>query len=147
MRHEPDLRSYAGPHPPGVVVPPQPPGWHQVLLATTGAMTVEVPEGNWFVPPGSGVVVPADVTHRIRTRSTTRLRNLYLRGRPLGPTRVVEMTGLLEALVLAAVERAPLWADAGVRDAALIALVEAEVAAARAVEPLRLALPSDPAAR
>jgi hypothetical protein len=76
--------SYAVTHPARTIVPPQPPGWHQVLLAASGAMTVEVPEGTWFVPPGAAVVVTAGEAHRIRTTSATRLRNLYLRGSARG---------------------------------------------------------------
>ncbi|MCD2194160.1 AraC family transcriptional regulator [Actinomycetospora endophytica] len=146
MRHEPDVRSYAVTHPAGTIVPPQPPGWHQVLLAASGAMTVEVPEGTWFVPPGAAVVVRQGEPHRIRTTSSTRLRNLYLRGSDLGPTRVVAVAGLLRELLLTAVARAPLHRDRP-HDAALAALVELELAAAGPVEPLRLPMPRDPAAR
>ncbi len=146
MRHEPDVRSYAVSHPAGTLVPPQPPGWSQVLFAAAGAMTVEVPEGTWFVPPGAAVVVAAGRTHRIRTTSYTRLRNLYLRGADPGPTRVVAVTGLLRELLLTAVARAPLY-RAEPHAAALAALVELELAAAAPVEPLRLPMPRDPAAR
>jgi AraC-like DNA-binding protein len=146
MRHEPHVRSYAVTHPAGTVVPPQPPGWAQVLLAASGAMTVEVPDGTWFVPPGSAVVVAAGEPHRIRTTSSTRLRNLYLRGSDLGPTRVVAVAGLLRELLLTAVARAPLDRSEP-RAAALVALVEIELTAAEPVEPLRLPMPRDPAAR
>lgn len=146
MRHEPDVRSYAVTHPAGTVVPPQPPGWHQVLFAATGAMTVEVPEGTWFVPPGAAAVVEAGAAHRIRTTASTRLRNIYLRGPDPGPTRVVAVTGLLRELLLTAVARAPLYRERpGV--APLVDLVEHELRAAATVEPLRLPMPRDAAAR
>jgi AraC-like DNA-binding protein len=146
MRHEPDVRSYAVTHPAGTIVPPQPSGWHQVLLAASGAMTVEVPEGTWFVPPGAAVVVAAGEAHRIRTTSTTRLRNLYLRGSDPGPTRVIAVAGLLRELLLTAVARAPLY-RAEPHAAALVDLLELELTAAAPVEPLRLPMPRDPAAR
>jgi AraC-like DNA-binding protein len=146
MRHEPDVRSYAVTHPAGTVVPPQPPGWHQVLLAAAGAMTVEVPEGTWFVPPGAAVVVTAGEPHRIRTTSPTRLRNLYLRGPDLGPTRVIAVTGLLRELLLTAVARAPLYREQP-RAAALVDLLAHELADAEPVAPLLLPMPADPVAR
>ncbi|MDL5157534.1 AraC family transcriptional regulator [Actinomycetospora termitidis] len=146
MRQEPEVRSYAVTHPAGTVVPPQPPGWHQVLLAASGAMTVEVRDGGWFVPPGAAVVVAAGETHRIRTTARTRLRNLYLRTDDPGPTRVVAVVGLLRELLLTAVARAPLSRDVP-HAVALLDLLALELAAAPAVEPLRLPMPDDPIAR
>lgn len=146
MRQEPDIRSYAVTHPAGTVVPPQPPGWRQVLFAAAGAITVEVPEGSWFVPPGAAVDVPAGVAHRIRAASRTRLRNLYLHRSPAARTRVIAVSPLLRELVLAAVARAPLYRDDPAHGR-LAALLEQELDAAEPVEPLLLPLPSDPVAR
>ena len=48
---DPIARGYAVTHPPGTVVLPQPAGWHQLLLATSGVLTVETDAGTWVVPP------------------------------------------------------------------------------------------------
>lgn len=147
MRQDPPVRSYAVTHPAGTIVPPQPPGWHQVLLTTTGAMTLELPDGSWFVPPGAAVEVPAGVPHRVRAVATVRLRTLYLRGARPGPARVVRVVPLLRELLLAAVARAPLYPDGDRAAAALLDLTERELAAATTMTPLLLTLPTDPAAR
>jgi AraC-like DNA-binding protein len=59
---------------------------------------------------------------------------------------VIAVAGLLRELLLAAVARAPLYRDRP-GAAALVDLVEHELAAAAPVEPLRLPMPRDPAAR
>lgn len=141
------MRSYAVTHPAGTVVPPQPPGWRQVLFASAGAITVEVPEGSWFVPPGAAVDVPAGTPHRIRAASRTRLRNLYLRGSTVERAQVIAVSPLLRELVLAAVDRAPLYRGTDPAAERLAALLEQELADAEPVEPLLLPLPRDAVSR
>jgi hypothetical protein len=76
--HDPIARGYAVTHPPGTVVLPQPAGWHQLLLATSGVLTVETDAGTWVVPPQRAVWVPDGVHHRLVTTGRVRVRALYL---------------------------------------------------------------------
>jgi hypothetical protein len=75
---DPIARGYAVTHPPGTVVLPQPAGWHQLLLATSGVLTVETDAGTWVVPPQRAVRVPDGVHHRLVTAGRVRVRALYL---------------------------------------------------------------------
>lgn len=152
MRHkhppEPAVRGYAVTHPPGTVIPPQPPGWDQLLYAASGVMEVETADGAWVVPPHRAVWVPDGERHHIVLRGRTALRNLYLRpGRVHLPPacRVVDVPPLLRELVLHTVSRAPLDEDdpvglhlTGLLDDLLVSLP---------VAPLGLPLPRDERAR
>src|SRR5260221_8939769 len=54
-------------------------GWHQLVYATQGVMTVRTPEGAWVVPAHRGVWVPADVEHSIEMSGHVSMRTLYVR--------------------------------------------------------------------
>jgi AraC-like DNA-binding protein len=144
---EPIVRGYPVTHPPGTVVPPQPPGWDQLLFAASGFMTVETTAGTWVVPPHRAMWVPDGEQHRIVLSVRTQLRNLYFHPDLVGlpaECRAVDVPPLLRELLLHAVATAPLRghepADrrlAGVLGDLLVALP---------VAPLQLPMPVDPRA-
>ncbi|MBI3723594.1 helix-turn-helix transcriptional regulator [bacterium] len=89
-------------------IPPHSHGWHQLVHATTGVMTVHTPEGAWVVPAHRGVWVPADVEHWIEISGRVAMRTLYVRpavSRSL-PVRCLALNvpPLLRELILHAVE-------------------------------------------
>lgn len=144
---EPLARGYAVTHPPGTVVLPQPPGWHQLLLATSGVLTVETPEGTWVVPPQRAVWVPDGQRHRLVMTGRVRVRALYLAaevdpGALAGAgCRAVNVPPVLRELVDHAVRRAPLWADRPA-DARLVGVV-VDLLEGLPAAPLQLPLPRD----
>ena len=83
-------------------------GWHQLVYATQGVMTVRTPEGAWVVPAHRGVWVPADVEHSIEMSGRVSMRTLYVRpsiARAM-PRRCqsLDVPPLLRELILRAVE-------------------------------------------
>ncbi|MEP7352247.1 MAG: helix-turn-helix transcriptional regulator [Acidobacteriota bacterium] len=123
--------------------------WHQLLYATSGAMTVSTAGSSWMIPTSRAVFIPASVAHTIRMWGMVEMRTLYLSP---ALTRfqkedccLVEVVPLLRELILRAVERAGLdCRDA--HDARMIGLLEDEVTAAMAEaegSPLVLPMPRD----
>lgn len=151
MRHPDDgilVRSYAVTHPGGTVVPPQAPGWDELLYAASGAMAVVTDAGRWVVPPHRAVWVPAGVDRSIEVLGAARLRNLYLRAGLAAPapgTRVVDVPPLVRELLLHAVRLAPLRRG-DERHEHLAGLLARELEVLPA-EPLRLPMPRDARAR
>jgi AraC-like DNA-binding protein len=89
-------------------IPPHSHGWHQLVYATQGVMTVRTPEGAWIVPAHRGVWVPADIEHSIEMSGHVSMRTLYVRpsvARSL-PKRCLALNvrPLLRELILRAVE-------------------------------------------
>ena len=124
-------------------------GWHQLLFASSGAMTVSISRASWMVPTGRAVFIPAGALHAIRMWGTVEMRTLYfspaLTGFADQDCRVVEVASLLRELILRAVERAGLDSRVGA-DQLLIGLLEAEVKEASAAaqdSPLALPMPVD----
>ncbi|HWF09810.1 MAG TPA: helix-turn-helix transcriptional regulator [Bryobacteraceae bacterium] len=121
--------------------------WHQLLFASSGAMTVSTPEASWMVPTGRAVFIPARNPHAIRMWGLVEMRTLYFSPPLTNPEhphcRVMEVSPLLRELILRTVERAGLDSRA-VPDSWMIRLLEDEVKAAAAGDsPLALPLPSD----
>lgn len=105
------MRSYAVSHVAGTVVPPQTPGWDQLVYASRGVLSVQTADKTWVVPPHRAVWVPAAVPHRLEILGRTSLRTLYFSAELalVEPVcRVIDVTPLLRELVLFAVRRAPL---------------------------------------
>ena len=148
---EPLARGYAVTHPPGTVVLPQPPGWHQLLLATSGVLTVESPTGTWVVPSQRAVWVPDGLRHRLVMTGRVRVRALYLAGAlmpaalPADECRAVNVPPVLGELVDHAVRTAPLYGD-DPRDARLVAVI-VDLLEELPAAPLQLPLPADRRAR
>ena len=120
---------------------------HQLLFASTGAMTVTGDRTTWMIPPGRAVLIPAGVLHAIRMWGDVAMRSLYF---PVGATaqvfeaagcRVISVSPLLRELVLRIAELAAL--DSRVpTEAHLMSVLMDELVTAD-IEPLLLPLPSD----
>jgi AraC-like DNA-binding protein len=123
--------------------------WHQLLYATSGAMTVSTLRSSWMIPTARAVFIPACATHAIRMWGMVEMRTLYL-----SPAltrfenkecRVMDVAPLLHELILRTVERMGLDSRVA-HDSRLIGLLEDEVETAMAAaeeSPLMLPLPQD----
>src|SRR3954451_15335704 len=83
---------------------------HQLLFASTGAMTVSGDRTSWMIPPGRAVLIPAGVTHAIRMWGDVAMRSLYFpvtTGAPPFATthcRVISVNPLLRELIVRVAE-------------------------------------------
>src|SRR5215470_7912639 len=50
---------------------------HQLLFASSGAMTVTGERTSWMIPPGRAVLIPAGIQHSIRMWGQVAMRSLY----------------------------------------------------------------------
>jgi AraC-like DNA-binding protein/quercetin dioxygenase-like cupin family protein len=134
----------------GFVMHPHTHASHQLLFASSGAMTVTGAAISWMIPPGRAVLIPAGVPHGIRMWGEVAMRSLYFPIHAPAPVfaeatcRVISVTPLLRELILRVAELAALDSRVDV-EARLMSVVMDEVASAQ-VEPLLLPLPSDPRA-
>ncbi len=127
------------------VSPPSVDGWHQLVYAARGVLTVRTEHDAWVVPPHRAMWVPSGTDFSLETRGEVALRALYVdaalsREMP-GGCCVVNVSPLLRALVLRAVKLGALRRDvpAHVRLAGVI-VDELEVLPA---VPLQLPMPRD----
>ena len=93
----------------------------QLLFAVHGVMRVRTKNEAWIVPPDRAVYIPARTVHAISVRGGLEMRTLYLipdagPGLPVVPI-VLEVTDLLRNLVLALIDEALLYDEAGRGDA------------------------------
>ncbi len=141
-------RSLATNYSDGYVVPLHTHGWHQLLYASSGAMTVFAGRMSWMIPPGRAVFIPAGETHSIRMWGLVSMRSLYLPA-DFGPSeevqinecRVISVTAFLRELILKVVELSGL--DSRIEaEVHLMKVLLSEIGAA-AIEPLALPLPAD----
>jgi AraC-like DNA-binding protein len=131
---------------------PIPPHRHdaaQLIHAVSGVMTVRTEDGLWVVPPARAVWVPAFVTHSIALSGHVQLRTIYLSPEFVrdGARQccVVQVTPLLRAAILRAVEFGASYADAG-PEANVATVIRDEIEAAP-VAPLHMPIPTEPRAR
>lgn len=143
------VRSLATNYASGYKIEPHQHPWHQLLFATSGAMTVSTSQASWMIPAGRAVFIPARAVHAIRMWGAVEMRTLYFSPAFTGfdhqQCRVVEVAPLLRELILRAVERAGLDSRVG-QDNLMIGLLEAEVKAAGNTahdSPLALPMPAD----
>jgi AraC-like DNA-binding protein len=118
-------------------------GWHkhpraQLLHAIAGVMRVATQRALFIVPPGTGLWVPAGMSHVTRMPTGLALRALFLRedAAEAGPdaVTVVAISPLLRELILAACEQPVMWDEDGpVRHVAALALHEISHAATRPI--------------
>lgn len=127
-------------------------GWHhharaQLLYATQGVMTVDVPGNRWTVPPMRALWIPAGQEHRVRMRGRVEMRTLYLAPpRPIAlPAHcaALEVTPLARALIERATE-IPMLYDTESADGLAMRLLVAEVERLPTID-LSLPLPQDAA--
>jgi AraC-like DNA-binding protein len=139
------LQGLAAEYAAGDVIPPHRHPFAQLLFASTGVMTVTTGHGTWVVPTERAVWVPAHVGHSIRMTGRVSMRTVYFSD-ALGPLAgdaccVVQVSALLRACILRAVEFAQPYRDDG-PEARLVAVIADEVRAAPTA-PLHLPLPRD----
>lgn len=131
----------------GYVIHPHRHASHQLLFASSGAMTVTGDRVSWMIPPGRAVVIPASVAHSIRMWGEVAMRSLYFPVNAPAPVfeaqtcRVISVSPLLRELILRIAELTALDSRVAV-EARLMSVLMDEVAAAQ-MEPLLLPLPSD----
>jgi AraC-like DNA-binding protein/mannose-6-phosphate isomerase-like protein (cupin superfamily) len=106
----------------------------QLLFAVHGVMRVRTKNEAWIVPPDRAVYIPARTVHAISVRGGLEMRTLYLipdadPGLPVAPI-VLEVTDLLRNLVVALIDEALLYDEAG-RGGALVQLILSEITGAR----------------
>jgi len=84
---------------------------HQLLYAAEGALTLEVADGQWLLPPQRTAWIPARTRHRVIVRARAALRTVYLaprgtRGVP-AEVRVFALPALGRELTLEAMRFPP----------------------------------------
>ncbi len=141
------LRSYSVDHPPGAFTLPTAPGWHQLLYASRGVMSVHTGSGTWAVPRDRAAWIPAGDVPRVVVHGRVAVRALYLPEPLWGgvpPCRVVAVPALLRELVLHLVGVCPLDLSVPAHRRLADVLVDQVVGLPDA--PLRLPMPADPRA-
>jgi AraC-like DNA-binding protein/quercetin dioxygenase-like cupin family protein len=133
-------------------------GSHQLLFATTGAMTVDGDRQTWMIPPGRAVLIPAGTPHAIRMWGDVAMRSLYFpieapstslwrSAAPFGidSCRVITVRPLLRELILRVAELAAL--DSRVDAESNVMRVLMDELECAPIEPLLLPLPTDARAK
>jgi hypothetical protein len=141
------LRSYSVGHPPGAFTLPTAAGWHQLLYASYGVMSVHTAAGTWAVPRDSAVWIPAGDTPEVVVHGRVGVRALYLPADVFGiavPCRVISVPPLLRELVLHLARACPL--DLAVPAHRRLADVLVDHVTDLPDAPLRLPMPTDPRA-
>ena len=78
-------------------------GWHQLIYATRGVMTVQTANGALVVPPHRGVWIPAGFHYRLEMSGVVALRMLYIKARQRRTPRecaVLNVTPLMRELIV-----------------------------------------------
>ena len=131
----------------GYVLHPHTHASHQLLFASSGAMTVTGDRTTWMIPPGRAVLIPAGIPHAIRMWGEVAMRSLYIPVTAPAPVfgtdtcRVISVTPLLRELILRVAEMAALDSRLPA-EANVMSVLMNEIETAR-IEPLLLPLPSD----
>jgi AraC-like DNA-binding protein/mannose-6-phosphate isomerase-like protein (cupin superfamily) len=149
VEQEPFLvaRALSATHSDGYVIRPHTHAAHQLLFASSGAMTVTGDRASWMIPPGRAVLIPAGIPHSIRMWGDVAMRSLYFPGTAPAPVfegktcRIISVSPLLRELIMRVAELAALDSRAA-EEARLMAVLMDELEAAR-IKPLLLPLPSD----
>ena len=131
----------------GYVIQPHKHAAHQLLFASSGAMTVTGDRTSWMIPPGRAVLIPAGVPHAIRMWGEVAMRSLYVPVSAPAPVfeantcRVISVSPLLRELILRIAELAALDSRVAV-EARMMGVLMDELETAH-IEPLLLPLPAD----
>ena len=108
----------------------------QLIHAISGVMLVSAVAGNWVVPPGRGVWVPAGMAHQIRMAGEVKMRTVFVepgtRADLGGDCRVIHVGELLRALIVTAASL-PLDYAPGGRDERVMELILDEIELAPAL--------------
>ncbi len=132
----------------GYVIHPHAHTAHQLLFASSGAMTVTGDRTSWMIPPGRAVLIPAGIPHSIRMWGEVAMRSLYFPVNAPAPVfgdaktcRVISVSPLLRELILRVAEMAALDSRVPVESRLMSVLMD-ELESAQ-IEPLLLPLPLD----
>ena len=131
----------------GYVLHPHAHASHQLLFASSGAMTVTGDRTSWMIPPGRAVLIPAGTPHAIRMWGEVAMRSLYFPAEMPAPAfceptcRVISVSPLLRELILRVADLAALDSRNAV-EAHIMSVLMDELQAAH-IEPLLLPLPHD----
>src|SRR5262245_43131282 len=131
----------------GYVLDPHTHAAHQLLFASTGAMTVTGGRTTWMIPPGRAVLIPAGILHSIRMWGEVAMRSLYFPVDAPAPVfaintcRVISVSALLRELIVRVADLCAL--DSRVATEARLMSVLMDELAAASIEPLMLPLPAD----
>ena len=134
----------------GYVIQPHKHAAHQLLFASSGAMTVTGDRTSWMIPPGRAVLIPAGIPHSIRMWGEVAMRSLYFPATADGAPapvfeantcRVISVSPLLRELILRIAELAALDSRVAV-EARMMGVLMDELETAH-IEPLLLPLPAD----
>ena len=131
----------------GYVLHPHTHTAHQLLFASSGAMTVTGDRTSWMIPPGRAVLIPARIPHAIRMWGEVAMRSLYFPVNAPAPVfdantcRVISVSPLLRELILRVAELAAIDSRVAV-EARVMSVLMDELESAR-IEQLLLPLPSD----
>ncbi len=123
---------------------------HQLLYAISGLMMAETEANSYAIPPGYGLIVPAEQPHETRMIGAVRLQSLYVRAdlpgsEALAQCRLVTVSPLLAQLIAALCGMDNPW-PMPPRTLHLSQLILIELLAAP-VSPLALPYPMDPRLR
>lgn len=131
----------------GSVMRPHRHAAHQLLFASTGAMTVTGDRTSWMIPPGRAVLIPAGIPHALRIWGEVAMRSLYFPADApaaafrVDSCRVISVSPLLREVILRVAELAALDSRVSAESNLMRVLMD-ELEAAH-VEPLLLPLPTD----
>lgn len=131
----------------GYVLHPHRHASHQLLFASSGAMTVTGERTSWMIPPGRAVLIPAGIQHSIRMWGEVAMRSLYFPVGAAAPVfdsktcRVISVSSLLRELILRVAEMAALDSRVPAESRLMTVLMD-ELESAH-IEALVLPLPSD----
>jgi AraC-like DNA-binding protein len=121
----------------------------QLLLVQRGALSCEVEDGLWVVPPRSAVWIPGDALHSIKASGTLEGYNAFIDpnvGAALPRTIcTVSVTPLLRELLIRSADLPVLYQEGG-DHSRMVAVLLDELAKAK-VEDLHLPMPTDPRLR
>jgi AraC-like DNA-binding protein/mannose-6-phosphate isomerase-like protein (cupin superfamily) len=131
----------------GYVLHPHVHASHQLLFASSGAMTVTGDRTTWMIPPRRAVLIPAGTPHSIRMWGEVAMRSLYFPVSAPAPAfetktcRVISVSPLLRELILRVADLAAL--DSRVASEARVMNVLMDEIETAHIEPLVLPLPVD----
>jgi AraC-like DNA-binding protein len=81
--------------------------WLQFSHATSGVLEVKTAQGNYFLPPARGILIPPGVAHAVANSQRARMRSLYIDPEAIAAPprcRMLEMSPLVRELLLAFLE-------------------------------------------
>ena len=118
----------------------------QFILQTAGVTSMMTERGNFVIPPGHGLWIPAGTVHQSRAWADVEIQTIYVEPDQVpnypATCRLIRASSLLEALMDEAV-RMPVDYDEGGRDGQLVALLLGEIGRMPEVL-LHVPIPLDP---